>query len=187
MDAAIPLRPHVVSTQAGLLSALLTAQAGVLLLSIALPVLRFVVALLFACTVPVLLVWLHRVRRNAEVPGRVHRWSPRWVVGMWFVPVLNLWAPYQAIADIAAAGAPESRRAEATRPVLAWWLSWLVGLVATAASVRMWWFGDMVFAPLLPAWVGAVFCALASVLLIAVVRKLSATHPADVRLIHGMS
>ena len=80
MDAAITLRPHVVSTQAGLLTALLTAQAGVQVLSIAMPVLRFFVALLFACTVPVLLVWLYRVRRNADVPGRVHRWSPRWVV-----------------------------------------------------------------------------------------------------------
>jgi hypothetical protein len=87
--------------------------------------------------VPVLLVWLHRVRRNADVPGRVHRWSPRWVVGMWFVPVLDLWAPYQAVADIAAAGAPESHRGEVTRQVLAWWLSWLVGLAATAASVRV--------------------------------------------------
>lgn len=186
MEAAITLRPHVVSTQAGLLSALLTAQAGVQVLSIAMPVLRFFVALLFACTVPVLLVWLYRVRRNADVPGRVHRWSPRWVVGMWFVPVLNLWAPYQAVADIAAAGAPESHRAEVTRQVLAWWLSWLIGLVATAASVRVWWFGDVVFSPLLPAWVGAVFFALASVLLIAVVHKLSAMHPADERLIRGM-
>jgi hypothetical protein len=104
---------------------------------------------------------------------------------MWFVPVLNLWAPYQAVADIAAAGAPESRRAEVTRQVLAWWLSWLVGLVATAASVRTWWFGDVDFGPLLPAWVGAVFFALASVLLIAVVRRLSAMHPADERLIRG--
>ncbi len=186
MDSAIPFRTHVVSTQAGLLSALLTAQAGVQLLSIAVPLLRYFVALLFACTVPVLLVWLHRVRLNAEVPGRVHRWSPRRVVGVWFVPVLNLWAPYQAVADIAAAGAPEPRRAEVTRQVLAWWLSWLVGLAATAASARVRLFGAEVSAPLLPAWVGAVFLALASVLLIAVVRRLTAMHPADERLIRGM-
>jgi len=186
VDSVTTLRPHVVATQAGLLTALLTAQAGVQLLSIAMPVLRFFVALLFVCTVPVLLVWLRRVRLNAEVPGRVHRWSPGWVVGAWFVPVLNLWAPYQAIADVAAAGVPESRRSDVTRPVLAWWLSWLVGLVATAASVRMWWFGDVVFAPLVPRWVGAVFLALASVLLVTVVRKLSALHPVDERLIGTM-
>jgi hypothetical protein len=171
VDSAITLRPHVVSTQAGLLSVLLAVQAVLQPLSAAVPFLRYFVALLFACTAPVLLVWLYRVRRNAEVPGRVHRWSPRWVVGAWFVPVLNLWAPYQAVADIAAAGAPESRRAEVTRQVLAWWLAWLVGLVATAVGAR---------------WVGAVFCALASVLLIAVVRKLTAMHPADERLLRGM-
>ena len=171
MDSVTTLRPHVVATQAGLLTALLTAQAGVQLLSIAMPVLRFFVALLFVCTVPVLLVWLRRVRLNAEVPGRVHRWSPRWVVGAWFVPGLNLWAPYQAVADIAAAGAPEAHRAEATRQVLAWWLAWLTGLAATAAGAH---------------WVGAVFCALACVLLIAVVRRLTAMHPADERLLRGM-
>jgi membrane protein implicated in regulation of membrane protease activity len=43
----------------------------------------------------------------------------------------------------------------------------------------------VVFSPLLPAWVGAVFFALASVLLIAVVHRLSAMHPADERLIRG--
>ncbi|MCS7481649.1 DUF4328 domain-containing protein [Umezawaea endophytica] len=173
MDSTITLRPHVVSTPAGLLYALLAAQAVVQPLSAAVPLLRYFAALLFACTAPVLLVWLHRVRRNAEVPGRVHRWSPRWVVGVWFVPVLNLWAPYQAVADVAAAGAPESQRAEVTRQVLAWWLAWLVGLAATGSR-------------LLPAWVGAVFSALACVLLIAVVRKLTAMHPADERLISGM-
>ncbi|PRY43900.1 DUF4328 domain-containing protein [Umezawaea tangerina] len=183
MDAAIPLRVHVVSTQAGLLSVLLGLQAAVQVVSIAVPVLRFFVALLFLCTVPVLLVWLHRVRLNAEVPGRVHRWGPGWVVGMWFVPVLNLWAPYRAVADIAAAGVPRARREEVTRQVLAWWLSWLVGLVTTAMATRVWLFGHHVWAPLLPAWVGAVFFALASALLIAVVRRLSALHPVDERLV----
>lgn len=179
MDSAMTLRPHVVSTQAGLLCALLAAQAGVQLLSIAVPFLRYFAVLLFTCAAPVLLVWLYRVRRNAEVPGRVHRWSPRWVVGMWFVPGLNLWAPHQAVADVAAAGVPESRRGEVTRQVLAWWLSWLVGLAATAGSA---WPPT---APLLPPWVAAVFLALASVLLIVVVRRLTALHPVDERLIGG--
>ncbi|HWO65915.1 MAG TPA: DUF4328 domain-containing protein [Umezawaea sp.] len=171
MDSTVTLRTHAVSTQAALLSALLAVQAVLQPLSAAVPFLRYFVALLFACTVPVLLVWLYRVRRNAEVPGRVHRWSPRWVVGGWFVPGLNLWAPYQAVADIAAAGAPESRRAEVTRQVLAWWLAWLAGLAATAVGAR---------------WVGAVFSTFACVLLIAVVRKLTAMHPADERLIGRM-
>lgn len=178
-------RPHDPSTQASLLSVLLGVQAVVQVVSMAVPGLRYLVALLFLCTLPVLFVWLHRVRLNSDVPGRTHRWSARWAIGMWFVPGLNLWAPYQLLADIAAAGAPTASRDEVTRPVLAWWLSWLVGLVATLLSVRLWWFSRNVWEPPLPAWVGAVFFALASVLLIVVVHRLSALHPADERLYRG--
>ncbi|WP_448318576.1 DUF4328 domain-containing protein, partial [Streptomyces sp. CO7] len=49
----------------------------------------------------VLLLWFHRVRRNAEVfsPGG-HRRSRGWVFGGWFLPVVNLWFPFQVTSDI---------------------------------------------------------------------------------------
>jgi hypothetical protein len=66
----------------------------------------------------VFLVWLWRARLNAEwigeldvlrgsVDGEVtpvvnlHRRSRGWVIGGWFCPVVNLWLPYQIVADIA--------------------------------------------------------------------------------------
>jgi hypothetical protein len=175
------IRPYDLSILASLLTGLLGLQACMQIAAIGSLVVHLFAAVLFVITCPVLFVWLHRLRWNAEVPGRVHRWAPVWVVGMWFVPALNLVLPYQFMVDIARAGVPRARAGEATRQVLAWWLSWLVGLTAAALSVNFWFFSFR-WVALLPTWVGGVFLALASALLIVVVQRLSALHPADERL-----
>ncbi|GAB2598352.1 hypothetical protein GCM10027168_34180 [Streptomyces capparidis] len=107
-------------------------------------------------TIPVFLVWFHRVRTNAEVwlPGQ-HRFSPGWAVGGWFVPVVNLWFPKMIIDDVCVASDPAPRHAAVQpygqplyqRPaaglVTAWWatgLAWLVlyffAMVVLAGSGR---------------------------------------------------
>ncbi|WP_019809203.1 DUF4328 domain-containing protein [Saccharomonospora halophila] len=74
------------------------------------------------------LVWLWRTRGNAELASTApHRRARGWVLGGWFVPVVNFWFPYQIVADIYRASAPNGSRGT---PWLAWWwASWLVVLV----------------------------------------------------------
>lgn len=67
--------------------------------------------------VVLLLVWQFRAARAARALGYPARHRPGWGVGSWFVPVVNLWFPYQAIRDCLPPGA-------ATRSlVLRFWLS----------------------------------------------------------------
>jgi hypothetical protein len=75
-----------------------------------------------------LLVWQFRAATVARWLGLPARRSPGWGVGSWFVPVVNLWMPYQAIRDCLPPGHPERRR------VLRFWLALLgAGTANTAA------------------------------------------------------
>jgi len=92
---------------------------------------------LFAAAV-VFIVWLWRVRWNAEMFCRgEHRSTRGWVLGSWICPVVNLWYPKQVVDDIVAASDPRTpphttplRGIPGTRLVWAWWLTWVVGLVS---------------------------------------------------------
>ncbi|MGW6916085.1 DUF4328 domain-containing protein [Kitasatospora sp. NPDC054939] len=76
------------------------------------------------------LVWLHRVRRNAEwfAPDR-HRLRRGWVVGAWLTPVVHLWFPWRLVADCwrgsAPLGADGVRQVLSLRPVTWWWVVWV--------------------------------------------------------------
>ncbi len=74
-------------------------------------------------------IWQYRaatVSRSLRYPGR-H--SPGWGVGCWFVPVVNLWMPYQAIRDCLPPGHP------ARRQVLSAWLVLLLTFVLSPATL----------------------------------------------------
>ncbi len=74
----------------------------------------FIVAVIFA------LVWQHRAASAARALGIPSDHSPGWGVGSWFVPIVNLWIPYQAVRNCLPPGDPHRPR------VLHWWIAWLV-------------------------------------------------------------
>ncbi|MFF3884889.1 DUF4328 domain-containing protein [Streptomyces sp. NPDC001914] len=78
----------------------------------------------------VFLFWFRRVRLNAEVffPAG-HTWSRAWVIGGWFVPIVNLWRPRQIMTEIWDASRPAGSRSRLGLVNL-WWVLWLAGLVA---------------------------------------------------------
>src|SRR5688500_17263313 len=66
--------------------------------------LGIVAALALLAAAVVFIVWLWRVRWNAEMFCRgEHRFTRGWVLGCWLVPVVNLWYPKQVVDDIVAA------------------------------------------------------------------------------------
>ena len=93
--------------------------------------------LALAAAAVVFIVWLWRVRGNAEVfCDARHRRSRGWVIGGWFCPVVNLWFPKQIVDDVIAASDPRTPPRvpdlRGIRPhglVLAWWITWLVSAV----------------------------------------------------------
>lgn len=85
------------------------------------------------------LVWLWRVRRNAErMSATPHRRRELWVWLAWFVPVVQLWFPYQVVADVWRASEPTHPRELAlpARPTPRWLPVWWVTFVASVGVER---------------------------------------------------
>ncbi|MGA2836145.1 MAG: DUF4328 domain-containing protein [Acidimicrobiales bacterium] len=78
----------------------------------------------------IFLVWQYRSARVAQALGYPARHSPGWGVGCWFVPVVNLWMPYQAVRDCLPPGHVHRRRV-----LYAWLLFLSAGLVGPATLV----------------------------------------------------
>lgn len=77
-------------------------------------------------------IWIPRANRNARALGATGlRFTPAWSVGWFFVPVMNLYKPYEAMREIWLASLPDDARKRA--PLLGWW--WALCLVSGAASL----------------------------------------------------
>ena len=79
----------------------------------------------------VFIVWLWRVRSNAEaIAGpQSQRLGKGWGIGCWICPIVNLWFPYQYVVDVWRASKPSRDTGDGL--VLAWWLTFLAtGVVA---------------------------------------------------------
>jgi hypothetical protein len=103
--------------------------------------------LAFIATAVAFLMWTYRAARNLPSLGSFgQRFSPRWAVGWWFVPVMFFFRPYQVAAEIWKGSAPDSAqghtvdwKAGPVSPLLAWWWAlWIasniVGFLASFAE-----------------------------------------------------
>ena len=130
------------------------------------------------------LMWLHRASsRVAEAQVGPTRFSPGWAVGWWFIPIMNLFRPYQVIAELWRATGGNVHLRDWTRDgvsaLLGWWwgIYILMGLVGGMGGGL-----DPVNAPTLEEaanyewfWIlGDLVTIAAAILAIAVVRGLTA-------------
>jgi hypothetical protein len=85
------------------------------------------------------LIWIYRASRNLQPLGALgQRFSPRWAVGWWFVPIMFFVRPYQVMAEIWKGSAPDGTRlapfdwqAETVSALLKWWWAlWIVSSIA---------------------------------------------------------
>lgn len=75
------------------------------------------------------LVWIYRMNKNARALGAEGmKFTPGWAVGWYFIPIANLWKPYQALKEIWQASAkPGDWAAQYRSPLLpCWWGLWIV-------------------------------------------------------------
>jgi hypothetical protein len=80
-------------------------------------------------------LWTHRAHRNLQ-PLRASglRYTSGWAVGSFFVPILNLFRPYQIMQEIARGSDPNtigediysSRGVKSSSLVKWWWAAWLI-------------------------------------------------------------
>jgi len=88
--------------------------------------------------------WLVRASKNARALGaRGMEFTPGWTAGWFFVPVMNLFRPYEAVKELYQASDPESGESDwaAFEPpgfILSWWVSWIAFTVVGTAAQNFW-------------------------------------------------
>jgi hypothetical protein len=99
----------------------LTADAAAWLGAIGLPWLGDLGNSGFLAAMVMFVVWLYRARVNADGRGWPQRRPPAAAIWCWFAPVVNLFVPFQIMADIWRAGLPAEARANPATLPGTWW------------------------------------------------------------------
>lgn len=87
-----------------------------------------------------ILMWIYRANYNARRLGADDmEFTPGWSVGWYFIPIANLWKPYQAMKEIWKASAdPQSWKMQSVPSLLPWWwFFWIVSGMLGNASLRL--------------------------------------------------
>jgi hypothetical protein len=84
--------------------------------------------LVYIATIVMFCVWTYRVNANLHALGAANlRFSPGWAVGWYFVPVANLWKPYQVMSEIwRASRNPSGWQYDASSSIVGWWWFWWI-------------------------------------------------------------
>jgi hypothetical protein len=78
---------------------------------------------IYIVTAVVFCVWIVRSHKNVWAFGGPQEVTPGWAVGWFFVPIANLWKPYQAMKALWLSSVPNRSHA----PLLPiWWTLWLL-------------------------------------------------------------
>jgi len=103
-------------------------------------IMGFVYLVAFIVTGIAFCFWIHSSHRNLPALGaRGLKYSPAWAVGGFFVPVLNLFRPYQVTKEIWKASDPNVGPGSGldwqdapTSPLIGWW--WVIFIVSSFAG-----------------------------------------------------
>ena len=86
------------------------------------------------------LMWQYRVRKNADYIGITGlRFSPAWVIGWWFVPIMNLFRPYQVMKEMWRSNyhnTYEQNENSEMSGLIGWW--WGLVIVSGFISIISW-------------------------------------------------
>jgi hypothetical protein len=145
--------------------------------------------LLIITTAIVFLIWEHRANSNLRPLGVPRpEFSSRWAVGSWFVPILNLFVPFQIVRYIWRKSDPDAMNVDEAFgawdysgadefTLKAWWGFWIATNVAGRFSSQISRRADELSDHTLSSWVAilaSAFSAITALLAISVVRGINA-------------
>ena len=126
------------------------------------------------CAALAVLAWVHRAVANTPaLGGGIPRWTPAKSAAWWVIPLANLVLPWMIMRDLWRRTAPEGAGAS-TWLVVAWWLLYIGGNMATSLASNLTAAADSVGAvrSLLALTAATLGCtALSGVLLIWIIRR----------------
>lgn len=93
------------------------------------------IPLLLLCGV-LFITWLYRAHRSDRMDPHWQTRKSGWAIGGWFVPVMNLWVPFQVVSDLRS-GARGDTREPSRMLQWCWWVTFLVHLAASRVSSRL--------------------------------------------------
>lgn len=96
--------------------------------------------LVFIISGIIILKWIYRANLNARKMGAADMlFTPGWSIGWYFVPIANLWKPYQAMKEIwKASKNPQNWKTESVSSLLPWWwFIWIVSNLIANASCKV--------------------------------------------------
>lgn len=88
----------------------------------------------------VVAMWIHRAHANLRASSLEGlEFSPGWAVGWYFVPIANLFKPFQAMRELWANSLAyrDSFGQEADHRLRLWWGAWIVGNILSNVSARL--------------------------------------------------
>lgn len=100
-------------------------------------------AIVYLTTAVIYLVWVNRANKNARALGAVGmKFTPGWCVGWWFIPIANLFKPFQAVREIYLASSPTAspttwRVSPAPSLLGLWWAAWIAGNILANIEGRL--------------------------------------------------
>lgn len=94
----------------------------------------------FIASALLILPWIYRANYNARQLGaQKMNFTPAWSIAYYFIPVFNLWKPYQAMKEIwlASKDPIDWRFAKATPILPVWWALWLASNLLGQSIFRL--------------------------------------------------
>ena len=94
----------------------------------------------YLATAIIFAMWIYRANLNSRGFGATGmRFTPGWSVGYFFIPILNLFRPFQAMKEIwKVSGNPRRWEAEPAGGILTvWWTLWILSNILGQAVFRM--------------------------------------------------
>lgn len=96
--------------------------------------------LAFVASALLILPWIYRANANArQLNAQKMHYTPAWSIAYYFIPVFNLWKPYQAMKEIwlASKNSIDGHFSKASPILPLWWTLWLVSNLLGQSIFRL--------------------------------------------------
>ena len=120
----------------------------------------------------VTLFWLHGAAGNAKIIRPSFEFTPGWAVGWYFVPIANLFKPYEVLREIwiAGKGMVNGAYLKGTPRLAVWWLCNIGGGTLTGIASRMG--ADMALFPVILYAIGLPLLFISTITYFSLVREI---------------